>query len=84
MEPNTIVLIVLLVGTIFAFLVASFLSQGSSAKIDELEHTFDATTKHSKELEETNAILAGEVERLKSEKWCDENRPKMLDLQELQ
>jgi hypothetical protein len=43
------VLIVLLVGAIFAFLVASFLSQGSFAKIDELEHTFDATTKHSKE-----------------------------------
>jgi hypothetical protein len=84
MEPNTLIVVALLVGVIVASLIGIILSRGSSAKVEELECTFEATLKHSKEVEESNAMLAGQVERLNSEKWCNENRPKMLDLKELQ
>ena len=48
MEPNTLIVVALLVGLIVASFIGIILNRGRSAKVEELERTVEATLKHSK------------------------------------
>jgi hypothetical protein len=80
MEYSLLPVAIVLTGVIVVAVLGLIFSTRTSTGISQMNASFTAMRKRNDDLSEENALFAGEVQKLKSQDWCNKNRPPMVGL----